>query len=332
MRRIGFGLTLLIVFALYWLYEISGTEHLSSPKITIAVSSTPLSSPFILAEKYGFFRKHGVDVQLKLYHGGHRCFDALVNGEVDLATSSESVVMYNAFKRNDFSVIATFVTSDNDVKLLGRRHSGIQSPTDIADHRVGMIRGTASEYFFYSALNLHSVDSSGITPVYLAPEQLSQALLNNDVDVVSLWEPYAHQLAQKLKDEGVQLSTKGLYRLSFNLISKRLDVQKHRAAHEALLRALDDAIELTDENPTAAQDIVSTYLDIPESEVASYWPDYHFHLTLDKTLQLDLLSQAHWAIASGYVAQSTAPDFRDFIDSTALGSFRTGKGNPGKLP
>lgn len=332
MRPIGFGLISLLAVGLYLLIVMGNPKPVFSAPLTIAVSSTPLSSPFILADKYGLFKKQGLEVQIKLYHGGHRCFEALVSGEVDLATSSESVAMYNAFKRNDFSLIATFVTSDNDVKLTARRHTGIESLEDVAGHRVGMIKASASEYFFHSALMLHGVEPSGIIPVYLPPEQLGPALQNNEVDMVSLWEPYANQVAQSLKDEGFQLATKGLYRLSFNLMAKRDDVQAKHSVHTALLKALEDAIELIHNQPDEARAVVSDYLKIPTSEIDSYWPDYHFHLTLDKTLQLDLLSQAHWAISSGYVEQSVAPDFRDFIDDTALNALHGQMGGPGGTP
>ncbi|MCL2918853.1 ABC transporter substrate-binding protein [Shewanella litorisediminis] len=332
MKKLVAALAMSIAVVWYLMVSVDQGSANATNSLTIAVSATPLSSPIILAEKKGFFKKHGLKVQLKLLQGGHRCFDALIKNEADLATSSESVVMYNAFKRNDFSVIASFTTSDNDVKIIVRKDSGITSLTDISGHSVGMVKGTASEYFFNSALLLNGVDNALISARFMAPEELGQALLDKQLDAVSLWEPYASELMKSLNNNGHQLSTKGLYRLSFNLLSMRADVLGKQETHVRVLKALDEAVASIFSNPDEARQLVSDYLNVPLTEIEGYWTDYHFHLGLDKTLQLELLSQAHWAIDSGYVDQSQAPDFRDFIDKSALNqirdTFRTHGGEP----
>ncbi|ABM00096.1 ABC transporter substrate-binding protein [Shewanella amazonensis] len=322
MKRLVAALAMSIAVVWYLMVSVDQGSANATNSLTIAVSATPLSSPIIVAEKKGLFQKHGLKVQLKLLQGGHRCFDALIKNEADLATSSESVVMYNAFKRNDFSVITSFVTSDNDVKVIVRKDSGITSLTDISGHSVGMVKGTSSEYFFNSALLLHGVENALISARFMAPEELGKALLDKQLDAVSLWEPYASELMQSLKSDGSQLSTKGLYRLSFNLLSMRGDIQSKQDTHVRVLRALDEAVASIITSPAEAKQLVSDYLNVPLPEIEGFWADYHFHLGLDKTLQLELLSQAHWAIDSGYVDQSQAPDFRDFIDKTALSQIR----------
>ncbi|QYK03576.1 ABC transporter substrate-binding protein [Shewanella zhangzhouensis] len=322
MKRLVAALAISIAVVWYLMVSVDQGSANATNSLTIAVSATPLSSPVIVAEKKGLFKKHGLKVQLKLLQGGHRCFDALIKNEVDLATSSESVVMYNAFKRNDFSVITSFVTSDNDVKIIVRKDSGITSLTDISGHSVGMVKGTASEYFFNSALLLNGVENALISARFMAPEELGKALLDKQLDAVALWEPYASELMQLLKSNGHQISTKGLYRLSFNLLSMRGDILSKQETHVRVLRALDDAIASIIASPEEAKQLVSAYLNVPLPEIEDYWADYHFHLGLDKTLQLELLSQAHWAIDSGYVDQSQAPDFRDFIDKSALSQIR----------
>lgn len=313
-------LSLLLLSAALWfagtlLLPKSPIQH---PRLSIAISATPLSSPFILASQLGYFKQHGLEVEIKTLLGGFRCFEALVNEEVDLATSSESVVMYNAFTRDDFSIIATFVTSDNDVKLITRRGNGIKGFDDIRQRRAGVVQKSASEYFLETAMVLHGIERNAYKIDYLQPETIGDALKSGRVDLISVWEPFAHQIRRQLGDDAIVLPTRSLYRLSFNLLARRDELPIKRDLHIKLLKALDDAVDFAITEPEQAKAIVADALHVPRDEIDAFWPDYHFHLTLDKTLQLDLLTQARWAIGSGYVNQPEPPDFESFIDETAL--------------
>ena len=119
-------------------------EAAEEKAVTVAMSLTPLSAPFIVADDRGYFAKNGLNVTIKDFVGGHRSIKAVFDGKADIATSSEVVVMFNSFKRSDFTIVCTFVTSDNDVKIITRKDTGIRVVQDLVGHRVGTVTGASA--------------------------------------------------------------------------------------------------------------------------------------------------------------------------------------------
>lgn len=88
-------------------------------EIKVAVATTPLSTPFYVAEKQGYFADEGLAVTLMDCAGGHVCLKQLLEGpgQVQLATASDLPIMFRSFERQNFYVLATFAASTQDVKL-----------------------------------------------------------------------------------------------------------------------------------------------------------------------------------------------------------------------
>ena len=131
-RTISAGISVCIIV---WL----SAAQAYAADVRMAISSTPLSAPFIIAIENGYFTQQGVKPIPTLYQGGHRTISAVFAGDADIATSSEAVVMFNAFKRNDFRVLATFVSSDNDNKILAPVDRNIKSIGDLRGRKIGTI-------------------------------------------------------------------------------------------------------------------------------------------------------------------------------------------------
>lgn len=75
--------------------------------VTIGVQDNAMSSLVIIAERQGFFKKLNLNVKLKVYSSSHAALHALLYHRVNLATSTNIPIIINAFKRTDFSIIAT---------------------------------------------------------------------------------------------------------------------------------------------------------------------------------------------------------------------------------
>ena len=286
--------------------------------ITIAVSITPLSSPFIIAEKLSLFDKYNVRVKLLPTRGGHECFKLMINGGVDLATSSESVVMFNSFLRTDFSVLASFAESDNDLKVLTLKRSSISEPHLLSGKKVGMVKSSASEFFIDSYMIITGNNEVDFNRVYMEPNNLGPALLSGEVDAVSSWEPLGYQLNKEYGDEISQFKTKGIYNLSFNLIAKKSSVEVNLEQYVKILAAIDEAQTYITSHPIEAKRMISDYLNLSFSELEWGWDDYIFRLSLSNVLLSNLQVQARWAIATGAASEQGMPDFRLLIDNQAL--------------
>ncbi|MCL1156584.1 ABC transporter substrate-binding protein [Shewanella inventionis] len=292
----------------------------SAPPITIAVSNTPLSAPFFIAEKMGYFTENNLKVELVRFDGGVKCFDALINKEVDFATASETVVMFNSFQRTDFSVLASFVESDNDVKLLSLTPEKYRQFDHLAGARLGIIKGSASEFFLDSLLIMYNKTHLPITRVYLTSTQLMPALLDNQVDIISAWEPLGYNISEQIEQSPEIINSRGLYHLSFNLIGlKQSKVDTNRKL--ALLKAISDATIYIHKHPKQSQELLSQVLEIPSSQLEYSWADYTFRLSLSNALFSNIQTQSQWAIDNQLVPKENRVDFRQIFDRQLLETF-----------
>jgi ABC-type nitrate/sulfonate/bicarbonate transport system substrate-binding protein len=289
-----------------------------TPPIRIAVSKTPLSAPVYIADEMGFFDQYCSSVSLNEVVGGKRSFETMVSGQADFSTSSDSVVVFKTFNRQDFSVLASFVQSDNDVKVVSREDSKLTSARSLKGKKVAVIKGTASEYFFTTYLALEGVDLSDIELVDMRPNEMPQALQNKQVDAIVPWEPYAYKAVQLLNDTGNVIPTKNLYTLSFNLISMKSFVNAHPEAAHCVLKAMNDAVAYISANPTETQRVISKRLGLDEGFIFWMWPDYIFKLSLNKSLLMNIESQAQWAMDNDMVGVDKMPDFMRVVDPMPL--------------
>jgi ABC-type nitrate/sulfonate/bicarbonate transport system substrate-binding protein len=284
----------------------------------IAVSSTPLSAPFFVAEQQGLFKKFGLNIELQLLNGGVKCFEQMIAGDAEFATASETVVMFNSFFRDDFTVLTSFVESDNDVKLLSLNPDKYPNIANLKGARVGMIKSSASEFFIDNTLILHSKSLDFIDRVYMEASELVPALLAGKVDIISAWEPLGYQVSQLATGPIQVLSTKGLYSLSFNLITKKNLAKKNAEANARILQALSEAIDLINAAPEQYQQDVSQLLQVSQSELSYSWRDYVFRLSLGNSLVSNLQTQARWALQNRLVPGDVTVDFRNVIHTQAF--------------
>ncbi|CCQ10080.1 ABC-type nitrate/sulfonate/bicarbonate transport systems, periplasmic components [Pseudoalteromonas luteoviolacea B = ATCC 29581] len=289
----------------------------SGNAISIAVSLTPLSAPFFIAEELGFFKTHNLDVNILPCHGGVACSEMLFQRRVDLATFSDSVVMFKSYEHDNFSVITTFVRSDRDVRLLTKKASNINAVTQLVGKKIGVVKASASEFFLDSMLISHLIDSANITKMYLKPEQLNDALSTDLVDAVSIWEPHGYLLESELKNSIQDLSLPGIYTLSFNLSTLNDNIQTQSSVYKKVLLALEQSIVWLEDNPAMAQSVLAKKLNISDKQVQSVWPSYAFRLSLSNSLISELYLQARWAKDNQLVKGDT-PNFQTIIQDSVF--------------
>lgn len=314
------------LYLLVFLTVIAFTASAAAP-LAIAVSRSPLSLPLYVAEHEGYFAAEGVQVRLEEVIGGHRAMQAMLDGHTDLATISETVVMFNSFKRNDFVLLASFVSSNDDVKLVTRSGSGILKVADLAGRRVGTVTGTASHYYLDTLLLLSGVNPAHVQIVPLQPEAMALALQKNEVAAVAVWEPYPFQILGSVQDARVVAAPR-FYTLTFNLVANRkITTGKDSEDLVKLLRALDRAQHFIAAEPKKAQAIMQSRLGLEQPFVDWIWTRYNYHLALEQSLLTTLESEARWARTQGHVKAASSPNYLEFIYAVALRKALPGAAN-----
>lgn len=293
----------------------------STEPLTISVSQTPLSLPFYVAESMGYFENEGLKLKMIDVAGGHRSMQQLLEGTVDLATSSEAVVMFNSFTRSDFAIIASFVSSNDDVKIITRADTGISQPQHLTGKRIGTVTGAASHYYLETLLLLKGVDPDSVTVRNLQPEKMAEALKNKDVDAIAIWEPFPFKAIKALP--GAQrLPKSNAYRLTFNLIAHKKLLGVRDAELVKLLRALERAQQFINSQPQKAKVILLDRLKLDSTFIEWIWPDYNYRLSLDQSLLTTLEGEARWARQEGLVKGDKTPNYLSYIYINPLNTVR----------
>lgn len=312
-----FLILIILAFGLILLFKLPNLWSQEKYPISVAVSKTPLSSPFYIAQAINAFDNTCVDVKFTQVLGGQVAFKKVISGETDFGTVSDSVIAFQSLKKYAFVNHAMFVQSSNDVKLITRTSDNIQSILALDNKRIGLTKGTASEYLLSNLLALEGLGMSNVKLKNLKPAQLTQSFSNNNVDAFLAWEPFAFEAYQKLGDKITIQDTKSLSWLSFNLISQSADSQLVEKA-KCLIQGLQTAINYIASNPEDSKKIILKALGVTPDFINWVWPDYIFKLSLNQSLLLNIKSQTIWAIEMQLTKSLAPPDVNRFIDTRAL--------------
>ncbi len=297
---------------------LAGARPARAAPLELAVARTPLSLPLYVAEAEGYFGDEGLTTTMADCIGGHRCLQRVLDGQADVGTASDSPVMFRSFERSDYVVIGTFVTTSDDVKLVGRRSAGITRPGDLRGKKVGVVRGASSHYFLDSVLLLNGIDPRSVTLVGLQPDEMAAALQSGTVAAVSVWEPFAFDTLRAVKGDAIVLPNAGAYSLSFNLVVQRRAVGTRDAELVKLLRAVRRAEIFIRNKPSEAQAILRKRLGVDQAFIDWVWPGMRFQLTLEQSLIKTLESQARWAIREGHVGGKAVPNYLRYVHPLPL--------------
>lgn len=285
--------------------------------VTIAVSKTPLSSPFYVAKALNAFDDTCVSVEYTEVNGGIEAFNKVITGEVDFGTSSDSAIAFQSLAEHNFVTHTMFSQSDNDIKLITRTSDQIESVMDLKGKKVGVIKRTASEYLLSTLLAIQGLTMDDVDLHYYKPELLLQGFRNHEVDAIVPWEPYPFQATKLLGNQITTHDTKNLSNLSFNLISKTADSLLVDKA-TCVIQGLQTAINYIASHPQKSKKIVIDELHLDPDFIDWIWPDYIFKLGLNQSLILNIQSQAAWAVETQISEYKLASNAKDLVDTRAL--------------
>jgi len=304
---------------LAWFSMVSVFNIAWASETRIAVSKSPLSLPLFVAKEKKMFAKYRVEPAFIECVGGNRCMKELLEGRVDLATSSELPFMFSVVQGKPISLVATFVSNKDDMKFVVQKNAVQGGVKSLVGKRVGYVDKASSHYYMDLILLYHGIDPKSIVPVPMGAEALAGALAKGDVDAISVWEPWG-KVALGLGGVNVEvLNAPKLYSQTFNLLSSNDYKQTQAKRITSVLMAIDEAIEFIKANPEEAKRIMVRHAGVEPEMADAVWPIYRFELSLQQSLLTTVQGQARWAKREGHVQNSLPdPEFLNNIDAGLL--------------
>jgi len=299
------------------------TKDGSVTKLTIGALIPSFSSYTIyVALEKDCFKEQGLDVTLESFSHGKASLEALMEGKVDFATSSETPFMHAVSKGGKICLVASMITGEKHLAVVGRKDRGISAPKDLKGKRIGVTTGSNGEYFLDTVLLLNGVSRDQIETINVKPKKMFDVLMKGDVDAIATWNPQMSQALKALGEKGVAFYAEGLYSPAFVISAKKEYVRKNPETVQRVLRALIKASDFIQKDPGASHTIVAGHLGIGKDLLDELSSTYRFKITLDQSLLSTLEAQCQWAIKNGLTDSKEVPNFMDFICTDPLESIQ----------
>ena len=243
------------------------------PVLDVVVGNNFGHLPMFVGVEKGFFRKHGVEVRLKVVNTGTDMVNAMQKREVQVGDMSVTTFLKARHAGNPFRVIgliqndATRSNADEPLAIVARKGSGIRAIEDLKGKRVGLAQAQTSDEYFKMVLARRGMQYSDVTIVnIMAPPALAPALKEGKVDAVVSWEPYNTIVLEQVPESYTVVRGGG--HLSYIMVATAHDptIQSDPAVLRNFVAGLAAASQYTRRNRDEAVEIFAKW--VPGLDVA----------------------------------------------------------------
>lgn len=247
-----------------------GSEKKSEPakeKIKIGLSPWPGWYTWYLVQDKGFFKKHGVDVELVWFPVYSDSLQALNTGKLDGNSQALSDTLAPLSKGID---LRTVLVNDNsaggDGIVVKPQYKGIK---DLKGKKVVTELGTLEHLLLLTALERNGMTEKDIDFTNMAVNDAGPAFISGNLDAAVLWEPFLSKAVSEGK--GVKIfSSKDTPGLIPDLLVMRGEVvDSKRAEVKKIIAAWFDALDYWKKNPEEALAIMAKHADTNLNEYKS---------------------------------------------------------------
>ena len=228
------------------------------------------SQIFVAVEK-GYFRKHGLDVELVSLIGGEKIMTAVTKGEVEFGFSNVASTVFavddghplvsvvgGAMQDKTCPVHAIFVRADSDIK----------SVADLAGKSIAVNTNRAiDEVMVPPLVRKYKADPSGIRFVPIPFPKMHDALKAKEVDAVVAIEPY---VTIGKRDEALRLLSYNYIELQpvteiSSMVTTRPWAEKHPDAVAGFRAAIIEASKFANANPDEVRKVLKQYVPLDDA-------------------------------------------------------------------
>ena len=249
-----------------------------------------------VAQAKGYFAKQGLQVAIQVHPFGKPALTALLEKRADLATCTQTPVVFAALKGQRVSILATISESTRATALIARADAGIAGPKDLGGRRIGVTSGSSGEFFLDTLLLRHRVERSTVRIVNLPPDELADAIANGELDAVVLWNPLLGATEKRLGGLARAFYVDDLYLETFDLVSRPDFVESHPLTIQRLLRGLVEADDLFARAPAEAKSAALAEIGRGAPESLAGFDQFDFRIQLYESLLALMDEEARWAI------------------------------------
>jgi NitT/TauT family transport system substrate-binding protein len=261
------------------------------PTLTVGIQVSPAMGLIMVADKKGFFKANGLDVQIKEFTAGKFALQAFLGGSIDVAVSGEVPVALSTLQGNDFRVIAQVVERTvNEVRVVARKEPGMTTPQKYfakKKRKLATSFGGGPEFYTYNFLKRFKIPA---------------AELQLGADAVTFTAP---DIYSELYVVNVQQQT----------------IDRKAGDLKNFLKALTDAAAYMQTHAEESKDIVRAYTQLDRKVIDGIWQNFVFRPAINDLFVTYTTAEARWAVETGKFPKGTKiPDFKAVLYPALLES------------
>lgn len=276
--------------------------------LTIGSSHNEADTLLYIAQEKGYFRKNGLDVTIRDYTSGAAAVEGMLKGEVDIATSSEFVIVQNAFRKQPIRTIGT-ISENYSTSLVARVDRGIGSIADLDGKKIAIPGQTLAQFQLGRFLDLNTMSGKPMSRVNIDITQSVDTLVNGDVDAALTWEPYVSRIKKVMGERVVVWPVHNGQPQYKNVTAPDTWLAQRPEVVKRVVKSLAQAESFAALHPDHARDIVKNALQYDDEYINSVWPLNQFSLSLNQALIVAMEDEARWMMKNNLTDEKQVPDF-----------------------
>ena len=246
----------LVVFLGLFLFTfVDNATARADDTVKIAHSTWVGYGPLYIAQSKGFFKRHGVNVDLVVMEDPKERFPTLMADKIQMIASTVDTALLYLKKPTDFQYVVAIDDSNGGDGIVALKD--IKSIADLKGRKVAVNDGSVSEFYLNVLLGKAGLKESDLNTVNMTAADAGSAFVAKRVDAAVTWEPWLTR--GKTTDFGHLLvdssTTPGL--ITDVLIVKTDWANAHKKDVEAVVRSWDQAVAYYREHPDESIDIMA---------------------------------------------------------------------------
>jgi len=184
------------------------------PVIDVVVGNNFGHLPMFVGVEKGLFKKHGVDVRLKVVNIGSQMVTSMQKNEVQIGDMSVTTFLKARHGGDPFRVIgviqsdATRSNADEPLAIVARKDSGIRTGNveDLKGKRIALSKGQTSDEYLKMVLARRNMKYEDVQIVDIgnaSQTELATLLKEGKADASVCWEPFNTMVLEQAPDSYV---------------------------------------------------------------------------------------------------------------------------------
>lgn len=231
---------------------------MAADKMVIGTGVDPTLSQFYLGAEAGIFKKHGLDVAVKLFASGAASAPLLIPGDIQVSLTGAPTGALVHTRASKVVLVAMTNITTNYFGVLG--DVAIKDIPSLRGQKVAIAIGSASEVFAIQTLERFNMTVRDVQVVNVEPPEMLAALQRKNVSAFFIWEPWLTRGKMAMGNQAHLLPGTDFYQVQNHLLMDREWIERNRDVSIRFLRAIKEAGEFAEERPDEAARMVSKFL------------------------------------------------------------------------